>query len=334
VGGRIGDEHKAFLAHDNIRYSFPDRCVICLGPVAHHVDLASSATVRLVKTVRMTPVSHEWKQRDVRHSIHVPAVPYCDEHQPELGSELSRETHGLDLRARRQGGDPEIDPPYIEVDRLVFEFTNPEYAALFRSTNGLRTPVEHRREVAGTVARGAPGFVRELFRLDTWRIAMLDQAAQKKAAKPLVKALSHVRVRIRREALIKIRFASLMQHDVVLAARPLIAALAGDDEPRFRWMALDTLTKMGADRADLPFYIDACDDEDPAVRCHAIWGLQAFDDAEAVAALLRLLADDDEDVRVGAVVALRRHGDVARDRLIQALEDPSEKVRTAARSAL
>ncbi|HJR66836.1 MAG TPA: HEAT repeat domain-containing protein [Gemmatimonadaceae bacterium] len=327
-----GDDRKAFLGAA-VKYEFPDCCVVCLATTVERRHLRVIEPMRLVKTVRMSPVVHEYKYRDIEHIFTIPAVPYCSAHLPASNDRPELESHGLRMRARRQGGDPEVPDTdkHIEVDKVVFEFGNPDYAARFRAANGTPTPGERRRDIA----KAMPGVMAELFKRKTWTKARLEQAAQHRNARALIRGLSHEDADVRRHALgmLNRAFGDRVPEEAP-GARDGVAAMADDAKDWIRALALEILQRFGPSEDSLVVFLDAAQDEYEHARSRTAQALGDYPHERAVQALLALADDENEYVRGFAVESLGRRGDVGLDSIEQALNDESEIVRKIAARAL
>ncbi|MGH2795795.1 MAG: HEAT repeat domain-containing protein [Actinomycetota bacterium] len=325
-----GDDHKAFLGY-GVKYEFPGNCIVCMAPASDRLDLRVTAPMRLVKTVSMTAVSHEYKYRDIEHVLTITGAPYCKDHVPPRDKQPALDTHGLRFSARRRGGDPDAHDPYIEVDRVVFEFTNADYAARFREANHFSTPGERRRDIAKSV----PGVVAELFKGSTWAKARLEQAADKRNARALVKGLSHDNEGVREQALRMLNKA--FGHSVAQAApgaREGIEQLAIDGAGFVRSLALEMLQRFGPSEDSLAIFLDAVDDDYEHARSSAAAALGDYPDVEAIQALIGMIEDESEHVRIRAIDGLGRRGNVGLDKIEKALNDENELVRLTAKRVL
>src|SRR6266540_2240104 len=176
-----GDLRRAFVG-DRDNYSFPDCCVVCMAPATERRNLHASETVRQILSSEHTATLSRVSYRDVPHVLTVEAVPYCHEHSPQNGQQPALASHGLRVTARRACTNHKVpEEPKIKVDKVVFEFANPEYAAQFRALSSLSTPSEHRREqrqqateTARDLAAAAATAFPKLFQRDTWAKARLN----------------------------------------------------------------------------------------------------------------------------------------------------------------
>jgi len=118
------------------------------------------------------------------------------------------------------------------------------------------------------------------------------------------------------------------------AVAPLIEALS-DPHVDVSWIAAKSLGRLGDPEA-VPHLIRMLEDEDKWQRIGAAEGLGGIADPEAVEPLVRILAaDPDRLVREKAAWALGEiGGDTAKEALLSAEEDESERVRKAVQKAL
>lgn len=100
-------------------------------------------------------------------------------------------------------------------------------------------------------------------------------------------------------------------------------------------LCLSTITSPKDNDAVMPYVLPALRDDDPKVRCHAILVLENLEDRSAGAALIDLLDDKYEIIRVNAARALGNLGDMdACPKLIENLEHVKESVRFYCHQAL
>jgi len=88
------------------------------------------------------------------------------------------------------------------------------------------------------------------------------------------------------------------------AARPILCAWIADSRAAVRAAALDALSRIGVDRASMPFAIAALEDRDAAVRAMAAAALHGHADRDTAASLARHL-DDTWAVAVRAARSLQ-----------------------------
>ena len=120
------------------------------------------------------------------------------------------------------------------------------------------------------------------------------------AVPALADALKDRRARIRQSA------AFLLGEIKDARSLPALAAALGDKDHDTRWKAATSLTKFGAQATDVIAKTLASDSIE-ARRC-AAWVVQQTRDPAAVSALVRALADRDEQVRWKAAIALQKIG--------------------------
>ena len=89
------------------------------------------------------------------------------------------------------------------------------------------------------------------------------------------------------------------------AARPILCAWSGDTRAVVRAAAMEALSRIGVDRASVPFAITALEDGDAAVRAMAATALHGHADRDTAASLARHL-DDTWIVAVRAARSLQR----------------------------
>ncbi|NQT54453.1 HEAT repeat domain-containing protein, partial [bacterium] len=118
------------------------------------------------------------------------------------------------------------------------------------------------------------------------------------AVPALADALKDRRARIRQSA------AFLLGEIKDARSLPALAAALGDKDHDTRWKAATSLTKFGAQATDVIAKTLASDSIE-ARRC-AAWVVQQTRDPAAVSALVRALADRDEQVRWKAAIALQK----------------------------
>lgn len=112
-------------------------------------------------------------------------------------------------------------------------------------------------------------------------------------------------------------------------ARALVRAATTDDDAEVRQFAVESLAKLGHD-GDLAAETAHAltDDPEPWVRAEAVVSLDRLDRAAHESVVERTLDDDHHAVRRNALVSLfKLRGEAALPELLEAAEDPSERVR-------
>lgn len=127
------------------------------------------------------------------------------------------------------------------------------------------------------------------------------------------------------------RRAALALADATDPPDQVVEALAGvagsDDDADVRQFAVEALGKLGGEIAARGA-LAVANDEDPWVRAEALVTLDRLDRAAHADRIERALDDDHHAVRRNALISVfKRRGEDAREELLTALGDPSERVR-------
>jgi HEAT repeat protein len=92
---------------------------------------------------------------------------------------------------------------------------------------------------------------------------------------------------------------------------------------------------INSDPAWLPIIINELNNIDPEIRFEAAKACGAFEDAQAVPRLLKLLKDPDSEVKISVISALGKiGGDEAEAALEECINLPEDYIRDAANDAL
>lgn len=112
----------------------------------------------------------------------------------------------------------------------------------------------------------------------------------------------------------------------VVTALATVARTADDDD--VRQFSVEALGKLGGDEAAATAATLASDDPDPWVRSEAVVTMDRLDRDDQRDSIEAALSDDHHAVRRNALISeFKRRGEGARDDLLDATNDPSERVR-------
>jgi hypothetical protein len=158
-------------------------------------------------------------------------------------------------------------------------------------------------------------------------VEALGNLQDARAVKPLITVLGDKDENVRQHAVVAL--GKIGDRYVV---EPLIATLK--DSWWIRLCAIGALENIGDVRVVAPLIMVALRDKDETVRLRAVVALDFIRDERAIEALILMLSDIEEDVRIRATSALVNFGESAVEPLIAVLGDKDQDVRFHAITAL
>jgi hypothetical protein len=162
-------------------------------------------------------------------------------------------------------------------------------------------PAEALAQVMSCIAADDPG----VRRVGIWGLSVLDWSQKDEYIELVVKAGSDADAELRSEAIASLGSVFGAGHP---RAREAVMAATRDREPEVRCSAVGALHSW-PDEAVTELLVSCADDEDRRVRFWVAWALSPRPGTAARAALERLSADDDAEVRAAAKQVLKQSSD-------------------------